>query len=80
MGPLDGRMKVIDPLQSTGPSTRVQVLRWVDSEIWIRSPRRVLVGATVHFRTAEAIFVGEVRHCEPTGTEHEILILIKEHI
>ena len=78
MGPVDGRMKVIDPLMSSGPSTRVQVLRWVDSEIWVRAPRRVLVGATVHLRTAAAIFVGEVRHCEPMDTEHEIRVLIKE--
>jgi hypothetical protein len=47
LGPIDGRMKVIDPLLSIGPSTRIQVLRWVDSEIWVRAPRRVLVGATV---------------------------------
>jgi hypothetical protein len=71
-------MKVIDPLLSSGPSTRIQVLRWVDSEICGRAPRRVLVGATVHLRTSAGIFLGEVRHCEPTDTEHEIRVLVKE--
>jgi hypothetical protein len=78
LGPIDGRMKVINPLLSSGPSTAIQVLRSVESEIWIRAPRRVLIGATVHLRTAAGIFLGKVRHCEPTDTEHEIHVLIKE--
>lgn len=77
-GPIDGRMKVIDPLMSTGPSTKVQVLRWSDSELSVCVPRRVLVGATVHLRTAGKIIIGEVRRCEPNEGSHEISVLVKE--
>ena len=76
-GAIDCRMKVIDPIMSTGPSARVQIVKWVDSEIWVRAQRTVLVGATVHLRMGTGIFVGEVRHCESRETEHEIHVLIK---
>jgi len=80
MTPGDARMKVIDPLLSTGPSRPVQVLRCADSEMWIRVPLRIFVGATVHLRSAQGIFVGEVRGCEATDTEHEIHVRINESL
>jgi hypothetical protein len=76
--PIDCRMKVIDPLMSTGPSARVRIVKWVDSEIWLRASRRVLVGASVHLRMGSEIFIGEVRSCQPADTEHEIHVLVKE--
>jgi hypothetical protein len=77
-GPIDGRMKVIDPLMSTGPSARVQVVRWTDSEVCVRVPRSVLVGAMVYLRTAKKTLVGEVRQCEPVDDENEIRVRVKE--
>jgi hypothetical protein len=77
-GPIDGRMKVIDPLLSSGPSTPVQVVRWSDSEVCVRVARRVLVGATVHLRTADKTIIGEVRHGDLTNGENEIRILVKD--
>jgi hypothetical protein len=77
-GPIDGRMKIIDPLMSSGPSTPVQVVRWSDSEVCVRVPRRVLVGATVYLRTADKTIVGEVRHGDLMNGENEIRILVKD--
>lgn len=71
-------MKVIDPLMSSGPSTRVQVVRWSDSEVCVRVPRQVLVGATVHLRTADKTIVGEVRYADLMNGESEIRILVKD--
>jgi hypothetical protein len=76
--PIDGRMKVIDPLRSSGPSVRVQVVQWSDSELCVRAPHRVSMGALVHLRTANRVLVGEVRDCTPTHTGHEIRVVVKE--
>jgi hypothetical protein len=78
LGPIDGRMKIIDPLLTMGPSARVEVVNWSDSEVCVRLPRQVLVGAMVHLRTADNIFVGEVRHAHPLESGHEIHIRVKE--
>jgi hypothetical protein len=75
--PIEGRMKVINPLMSAGPSARVQIVKRVDSEVWIRSPRKVLVGATVHLRMGTEILVGEVRHCGPMDSEHDVDVVVK---
>ena len=61
MRPGAGLMKVIDPLQSTGPSTRVNVMRQSDMEVFVRVPRAVLVGATVHLTMPGRIVMGVVR-------------------
>jgi hypothetical protein len=71
-------MKVIDPLLSTGPSARVEVVRWSDSEVCVRLPRQVFIGATIHLRTADRILVGEVRQCHAVELGHEIHIQVKE--
>jgi hypothetical protein len=77
-GSIEGRMKIIDPLTSTLPSARVEVVKWSDSEVCVRLPRQVFVGAMVHLRTADKIFVGEVRQCDTTESGHEINIQVKE--
>jgi hypothetical protein len=75
--PIDGRMKVINPLMSDGPSARVQFVKRVDTEVWVRAPRKVLVGATVHLRMGAEILVGEVQHCGPMDSEHEVDVVVK---
>jgi hypothetical protein len=77
-GSIEGRMKIIDPLMSTGPSARVEVVQWSDSEVCVRLPRQVFVGATIHLRTADKIFVGEVRDCHLVQSGHEIHIRVNE--
>jgi hypothetical protein len=71
-------MKIIDPLLTMGPSTRVEVVNWSDAEVCVRLPRQVFVGAMVHLRTADKIFVGEVRQAHPMEGGHEIHIQVKE--
>lgn len=76
--PIDGRMKVIDPLRSGGPSTRVQVVQWSDSELRVRTPHRVSIGALVHLRTATRVLVGEVRDCTSADAGNEIRVQVRE--
>ncbi len=75
---VEGRMKVIDPLMSTGPSVRVVVLQRSDSEIRFRGPRALIVGASVHLRISQLIFIGEVEESRSVGTEHEVRMRIRE--
>jgi hypothetical protein len=77
-GSIEGRMKIIDPLLTMGPAARVEVVNWSDSEVCVRLPRQVLVGTMVHLRTADKIFVGEVRHAHALESGHEIHIRVKE--
>jgi PilZ domain len=77
-GAIEGRMKVIDPLRSSGPSTRVQVVQRSDSEIGVRATQPVSIGSLIHLRTANRVLVGEVRDCTPADTGHEIRVLVKE--
>jgi hypothetical protein len=69
-------MKVIDPLMSTGPSARVEVVDWSDSEVRVRLARQILIGAMVHLRAAGKILMGEVRHCHAMESGHEIHIRV----
>jgi hypothetical protein len=71
-------MKVINPLTSTGPSARVEVVNWSDSEVCVRLPRQVFVGALIHLRAADKIFMGEVRQCHAMESGHEIHIRVNE--
>jgi hypothetical protein len=77
---VEGRMKVIDPLMSTGTSVRVAVLQRSGSEIRFRGPRALIVGASVHLRISQQIFIGEVEESRPIATEHEVRMRIKEAI
>lgn len=77
-GPIDGRMKIIDPLACAGPSTRVSVLEWSDTELSIRVSGRIPTGALIHLRTANRIFVGEVRECTPLDGDQLIRVAVKE--
>jgi hypothetical protein len=77
-GSIEGRMKMIDPLLTMGPSARVEVVNWSDSDVCVRLPRQVLVGTMVHLRTANKIFVGEVRRAHALESGHEIHIQVKE--
>lgn len=77
-GSIEGRMKIIDPLLTMGPSARVEVVNWSDSEVCVRLPRQVFVGAMIHLRTANKIFVGEVRDCQVLESGHEIHIQVRE--
>lgn len=76
--PIDGRLKVIDPLRPRRPSVRVQVVEWSDSELCVRAPQGLPIGTLVHLRTADRVLVGEVRGCTPSHTENEIRVVVKE--
>jgi hypothetical protein len=74
----DARMKVINPLTSTGPSVRALVVNESASELIVRFPRAVFAGALVQVRTQGKIVFGEARRCTSKGSEYEIYIEKKE--
>ena len=76
--PFNALLKVIDPLVSTGPSTRVQVIRESNTDVSVRVPRPVFVGAAVHLTMRNRILMGEVRECVATDIDHEIRLAVRE--
>jgi hypothetical protein len=70
--------KMIDPQMCAGPAARFRMAPGSDSEVSVRVPNRVLVGATVHLRARERTAVGGVRHCAPIEAEFEIRVLVRE--
>jgi len=78
IGPIDARMKVIDPLISMGPSTPVRVIQWSESEVGIRVPGDVFVGAMIHLRMPDRMIFGEVRYCVPVREEFQIRVRVRD--
>ncbi len=74
----DARMKVVDPLTSTGPSLRALVVYESASALIVRFPRVVFVGALVQVRTEGRIVFGKARGCTSNGSEYEINIEKRE--
>jgi hypothetical protein len=72
VAPVSARVKVLNPVSSTGPSMPAQILSFSRSGFQIRVPRCILVGSTVQVRTREKIAFGEVRSSIPAGAEFEI--------
>jgi hypothetical protein len=74
----DARMKVVNPLTSTGPSIGAWVVNESANTLLVRFPRVVFVGALVQVRTRGKIVFGEARSCTFKGSEYEIDIEKKE--
>jgi hypothetical protein len=70
--PVTARVKVLNPLSSTGPAMHAELLSFSDTDLRVRVPRCILVGSMVRVRTGEKVAFGEVRTSVPIGTEFEI--------
>jgi hypothetical protein len=68
--PLDSqaaRVKVVDPIASTGPSAPARVLKIGPKFIELEVRGELLKGSTIHVRTKDLIAFCKVEHCEYMG-------------
>lgn len=72
------RAKVLDPLISLGPSFQASVVDTSATGLKLRVPRSILPGSVVQIRFQRQIVLGEVKYCNPFGTEFHIGLRLKE--
>ena len=68
--PLDSetaRVKLVDPIASTGPSAPARVLKIGSKFIELEVRRDLLKGSTIHVRTKDLIAFCRVEHSEQIG-------------
>lgn len=75
--PAPARVKVLNPLTSTGPSMHAEILGVSETGLVARVPRSILIGSTVRVRMGENVAFGEVRSCSPRGSEFEIAMEVQ---
>jgi len=66
------RVKVLNPLTSTGPSMHAELTSSSETDLHIRVPRCIFRGSSVQVRTNVGIVFGAVESCVPAGAEFEI--------
>ncbi len=71
------RVKVLDPLTSSGPSMHAELLSFSDADLHLRVPRRILIGSTVQVRTRGRLAFGEVRYSVSAGEQYEIGVVVQ---
>jgi hypothetical protein len=67
------RIKVINPLMSTGPSTAARVLSLSDTCLKLLVSRAILAGSMIQLRISKRVVFGRVRCCIASGNEFEIM-------
>lgn len=72
------RVRVLNPLLSTGPASLVYVQNRSDGGLRLSVPRQILVGSLVQVLMPGEILLGEVRSCSPTDDQYEIGVKIIE--
>jgi hypothetical protein len=72
------RVKVLDPLISLGPSFQASLVDTSDKGLKLQVPRSILPGSVVQIRLQDRIVLGEVRYCNPSGSEFHIGLRLKE--
>ena len=72
------RMKVINPLMSTGPASSARVRERSTGGLKLLTSRPAMVGALVQVLMQGKVVMGEVRHCSSAGAEFQLGIRIVE--
>lgn len=72
------RVRVLNPLLSTGPAALVHVEDRSDGGLRLSVPRQILVGSLVQVLMPGEILLCEVRSCSPTEDQYEIGVKIIE--
>jgi hypothetical protein len=72
------RVKVINPLMSTGPASSARVRDRSAGGLKLLTSRPALVGALVQVLMPGKIVLGEVRYCSPAGAEFHLGVRIVE--
>jgi hypothetical protein len=66
------RIKVLNPITSSGPSGPAHLMNASARSLHVRVPRLIFIGALVHVRSSIGIAFGHVRYCIPVGSEFQI--------
>jgi hypothetical protein len=66
------RVKVLNPLTSTGPSMHAELIGSSETDLHLRVPRCIFRGSSVQVRTHQGIVFGAVQSCVAAGSEFEI--------
>ena len=74
------RMKSLNPLTSTGPSSRVRIIELSYHGMKIRVPREMMPGGLVQVIVTDKVLMGTVRHARRCGTEFEVGVRLTERI
>jgi hypothetical protein len=72
------RVKVIDPIMSTGPAAVARVLNRSAGGLKVKVPGSVFVGALVQILMPGEILLGEVRYCLANGADFDIGVRVVE--
>jgi hypothetical protein len=75
---LPARLKVVDPLTSSGPSISVRVMDVSASGLGLKVPHCIYTGALVQVHLMDRVFFAEVRYCISAETEFQIGVRVKE--
>jgi hypothetical protein len=73
-------MKSINPLTSTGPSSRVRIVEISYQGMKIRVHREMLPGGLVQIIVGDQVVMGTVRHARRCGSDFEVGIRLTERI
>jgi hypothetical protein len=74
------RVKVLNPLTSTGPSMHAGLVNCSQTSLQVRVPRCILRGSAVQVRTSDGIVFGEVQSCVPAESEFEIEVTLQSRV
>jgi hypothetical protein len=72
------RVKVVNPIGSTGPSVSALILSFSDVQLQIRVPRSILVGSQVMVRTGELVMFGDVTSAQQNDGAYEIAVTVRQ--
>ena len=72
------RIKVINPLMSTGPASSARVRDRSAGGMKLLTSRPAMVGALIQVLMQGKIVMGEVRHCSSAGAEFHLGVRIVE--
>jgi len=73
-----GRLKLLDPVTSTGPPHQVEVIEISSGGLKIRTERSLIPKTLVQIRYEGKAVLGEVRYCIRVGAEYHAGIELKE--
>ena len=70
--PAAARVKILQPMITTGPSMHAEILSFDEHTIRVRVHRLIVVGYTVQVRSGQRVAFGSVRSAVPVGSDYEI--------
>lgn len=76
--PAPARIKVLNPMLTTGPSSDAEIIGFSDDRLKVRVTTLIMVGSMVQIRSGERIAFAKVIATSLTGPDFEIEIDVKQ--